>query len=142
MVVKKKINNSFKREYSTVFLGKVNLWLILALVLLCLLILNNLLLAYRYHNLKRFLSQEKNYQTKAEFNKKIADFGALFVDKVIKADREVDLETRLRLENSVRAINDKEILDAWIRLTKSKNENEAQKGVKELLKLLFIKIKI
>jgi CRISPR/Cas system endoribonuclease Cas6 (RAMP superfamily) len=62
------------------------------------------------------------------------------IEKVLKAEKEVDFETRLKLENAVREINDKEILNQWIKFTESKTEDEAQNNIKNLLDLLVDKI--
>jgi hypothetical protein len=48
----------------------------------------------------------------------------------------------LKLENAVREIQDKEILDQWIKFTESKTEDEAQKNVKDLLEILVNKLQI
>lgn len=74
-------------------------------------------------------------------NAKVRDFAQLFIDKVLLADREIDFETRLILENSVRDIGDDEILAKWREFVESKTEPEAQQKVKNLLSLLIRKIK-
>jgi hypothetical protein len=75
-------------------------------------------------------------------NEKIINFLKLFITKVLKAEGEVDFETRLKLENAVREIQDKEILDQWIKFTESKTEDESQKNVKDLLEILVNKLQI
>jgi hypothetical protein len=75
-------------------------------------------------------------------NEKIINFLKLFITKVLKAEGEVDFETRLKLENAVREIQDKEILDQWTKFTESKTEDEAQKNVKDLLEILINKLQI
>lgn len=73
-------------------------------------------------------------------NSKIISFSRLFVDNVLKAGKEVNLNTRLKLENAVRDIKDDEILAQWDKFTKSQTESEAQNEVKNLLDLLMKKI--
>jgi len=75
-------------------------------------------------------------------NERIINFLKLFIKEVLKAEGEVDFETRLKLENAVREIQDKEILDQWIKFTESKTEEEAQKNVKDLLEILVNKLQI
>ncbi len=75
-------------------------------------------------------------------NERIINFLKLFITKVLKAEGEVDFETRLKLENAVREIQDKEILDQWIKFTESKTEEEAQKNVKDLLEILVNKLQV
>ena len=66
-------------------------------------------------------------------NEKTAEFFKMFVDNVLKSKTEVDFETRLKLENAVREINDKRVFDAWQRFINSQTEADAQENVKEVL---------
>ena len=75
-----------------------------------------------------------------QYNDKIISFSKLFIDKVLKAESDVSFEDRLQLENSVRDINNKDILAQWQKFTDSKNESQAQEEVKNLLYLLVNKI--
>lgn len=79
---------------------------------------------------------------KANFNVKVVNFASLFVSRVLQADREVDFETRLMLENAVRELKDAEILEQWRRFVESGSEAEAQGEVKKLLALLIAKITV
>ncbi|MEK7193376.1 MAG: hypothetical protein AAB652_01145 [Patescibacteria group bacterium] len=75
-------------------------------------------------------------------NENVIIFLRAFIEKVLKAEKEVDFETRLNLENQVRALKDPTILAQWERFTGSKTEAEAQSNVKELLELLASKIEV
>ena len=75
-----------------------------------------------------------------EINKEVLSFTQLFIEKVLKAEGEIDFETRLNLESSVRALKDAEILTAWQDFTGSTTEKEAQTAVKKLLGILVSKI--
>lgn len=77
---------------------------------------------------------------KRQNSQKILDFTRLFIGKVLKNDKEIDFETRLQLENSVRDINDAEIFDQWNKFIASKEEKTAQKEVVNLLDMLLVKI--
>lgn len=77
-----------------------------------------------------------------QYNEKVVEFTQLFIEKVLKAQIEVDFETRLRLENMVRDLNDEEILAQWQRFIGSQTEAEAQAQVKNLLEMLVKKIKV
>jgi hypothetical protein len=74
-------------------------------------------------------------------NEKVLEFTNLFIEKVLKAQTEVGFETRLKLENAVRNLNDEEILAQWQKFTESKTEAGAQEEVKNLLQMLVSKIK-
>lgn len=75
-------------------------------------------------------------------NEKVLDFAKLFVEKILQAETEVDFETRLKLENSVRDLEDEEILSQWNNFINAQTEEEAQKEVKNLLELLVDKIRV
>lgn len=100
---------------------------------------------YLYHTNKltkeiNKLRTEQNRQTiTLPLNQRTLEFLSLFIKKVLKAEKEVDFDTRLMLENKVRELNDKEILEAWNKFVNSKSENEAQKNVKDLLDILVDK---
>jgi hypothetical protein len=88
-------------------------------------------LAYREE-----LKMERGASKAKEINKQVAEFNQLFVEKVLKAQGEIDFDTRLQLENAARAVGDKDILAQWQKFTDSKTEAEAQAEVKNLLSLL------
>lgn len=73
-------------------------------------------------------------------NERVLMFTKLFISKVLQSGSEVDFETRLQLENSVREIKDEQILESWNKFVNSKTESEAQGEVKALLDLLIKKI--
>jgi len=73
-------------------------------------------------------------------NAKVLDFARLFIDKVLRGDKEVSFDDRLLLENLVRDINDKEIFTAWQTFTKAKTQDEVQSDFYSLFDLLFKKI--
>jgi|SRR3989344_5187931 len=73
-------------------------------------------------------------------NAKVVNFLNLFIQKVLKSDTEVSFESRLGLETAIRDINDPELLAKWEAFTGGTNEDEIQKGVKDLLEALVKKI--
>lgn len=82
---------------------------------------------------------ESNLKTQ-EAGEKSAYFAKLFIDKILLSSGTVDFEDRLKLENSVRDLNDKEIFTEWQKLTDSKNNAETQKIVGNILKMLIARI--
>lgn len=98
-----------------------------------------------YFGLKSIMLGKELARVKKEtvtFNRngKIINFSKLFIDEVLKAGKEVDFDTRLKLENAVREIKDEAILAQWDKFVKSKTEEGAQEEVKNLLSLLIKKI--
>lgn len=110
-------------------------------IIILLLIIGNAFFAYNYFNTKKELSEIKSGQNAAQVNTKVIDFATLFIKKVLQADKEVDFETRLALENAVRELNDEEIMAEWQNFVGSKTEAVAQASVKKLLEILITKIR-
>lgn len=111
-------------------------WIILVLILLA----GNVFFGVKYSALQKELKLTQVTLETQKTNEKVLDFTKLFVEKVLKADTEIDFETRLKLENAVRNLNDEEILGQWQKFTESKTETEAQETVKNLLEILVGKI--
>ena len=88
------------------------------------------------HNVAK-LQQEVTNQ---KLNAKILDFIKLFINVVLKNKSEVSFDDRLKLENAVRDLGDKTILDQWDKFIASTNEPQAQQEVTNLLNILVNKI--
>jgi hypothetical protein len=114
-------------------------WMVIFLVLLG----SNLLFAAMYFQAAKELEGTKIALSTQRYNAKYLDFLKMFIKLVIRSDKEVDFETRLKLENSVRSLkeeyNDPEILLQWQKFVASTNEAAAQKNVKDLLSMLVEK---
>lgn len=108
--------------------------------IITILVAGNILLGVNYfiaqENIKTL---ERNVKTQ-QYSAKVLQFTNLFIEKVLKAQTEVSFKDRLKLENSVRDLNDPEILVQWQKFTASQTEQDAQKEVKNLLELLVKKI--
>ena len=102
----------------------------------------NIFFGLRYFAAVKELEGTKVVLTTQRYNEKTINFLKMFIKRVIKSDKEVDFETRLKLENAVRDLNDEQILALWQKFVNSQNEVEAQKNVKELLDLLVDKVYI
>jgi len=86
---------------------------------------------------------ERDLETKVsgqKVNTDILNFTQLFVDKILDGSKDVSFDDRLQLENAVRNLNDKEILESWQVFTKAKNSAEVQKDFYSLFQLLLKKI--
>ena len=110
-------------------------------IIILLLIIGSAYFGFGYLNTQEELRQARTALENQKTNKKVLDFTKLFIEKILKAETEVDFETRLKLENAIRNLDDKEILEQWNKFVNSKNEGEAQSQVKNLLELLVNKIK-
>lgn len=85
----------------------------------------------------RELQKEVNIK---QTNIKVKNFLDAFIKKVLKAENEVSFEDRLKLENSIRDLNDKEILTLWERFIRAQTSDQVQQSVKNLLEGLVNKI--
>jgi hypothetical protein len=124
-------------------LGKpVSLLTSVCLVVILILLVSNVFFIVKYFGLNKELIQTKITLEAQKTNTKVLDFTKLFIDEVLKADTEINFDTRLKLETAVRGLNDQDILTQWQKFTDSKAEGEAQLEVKNLLEVLVQKIKI
>ena len=109
--------------------------IILTIIILILVAVNVFFGISYFFAQKKLQTIEKQLKTQQE-SIKIVEFTKLFIEKVLKAEKEVSFEDRLKLENAVRDLNDDEILAQWEKFTASKTELDAQTAVKNLLELL------
>ncbi len=108
-------------------------------VVIMFLLAGNIFWALDYIVAQKQLKDLRAQITTQNKNNKPLLFLQAFVEQVIKSDKEVSFETRLKLENDVREIGDEKILAQWQTFINSKNETEVQNNVKELLNLLVVK---
>jgi len=118
----------------------MNLNKVFSALFILILLAGNIFFWMRYSAIQQELEKTKEALTVQNTNEKILDFTKLFIEKVLKAEGEVDFETRLNLENAVRNLGDNEILTQWQKFIESQTEDEAQVEVKKLLEILINKI--
>ena len=99
-------------------------------------------LGVKYFSVVKELRQTKTALQTQTTNEKVLEFSKLFIKEVLKAETEVNFDTRLKLENAVKNLGDEAILNQWQKFTESKTEVQAQKEVKNLLEMLMNKIRI
>lgn len=109
-------------------------------IIILLLLAGNVFFGAKYFAVKDQLRQTQAALETQTTNGKILRFNKLFISKVLRAKSEIDFETRLRLENTVRDLNDEEILTQWKKFTDSQTEVQSQEEVKNLLEMLANKI--
>lgn len=113
---------------------------IILIAVVGMLIVSNVYFVLKSNSLGGELAGAKKEISSFNRNDKVINFSRLFIDNVLKGNKEVDFDTRLKLENAVRDIKDDEILAQWDKFTKSQTESDAQNEVKNLLDLLMKKI--
>ena len=111
-------------------------WTVLAIVLL----VSTVFFGIRYYATQKELQTAESSLEVQATNGKVLEFAKMFIADVLKADKEVNFETRLKLETAVRNLNDTEILAQWQKFVEAKTEVQAQAGVRTLLEVLINKI--
>jgi len=114
----------------------------ITLIIILVLFLGCIFFGFKYFSLQKELRKAQATLETQKTNEKVLEFTKLFIEKVLKAETEVDFKTRLKLETSVRDLEDQEILNQWQKFVNSQTENEAQNNVKDLLEVLVTKIKV
>ena len=113
---------------------------IFLVIFILILLAGNIFLWQKFSAVQQEFKKTKESLTIQTTNEKVLDFTELFIEKVLKAEGEIDFENRLSLENAVRNLDDEEILAQWQKFTESETEVEAQTEVKNLLEMLVGKI--
>ncbi len=109
---------------------------IILIIVISILLAGNIVFSLNYLLAQREIQELEKSVEKQQLNTRIINFSRLFVEKVLKAKEDISFEERLKLENAVREIDDKDLLSSWEEFTSSKTEEEAQENVKDLLDLL------
>lgn len=78
-----------------------------------------------------------NQYSQIEQGNKFLAFRDMFVKNVLLSSTEIDFDTRLDMENTVRDLNDQEVLSQWQAFTKSTTQEDASFQAKKLLRLLI-----
>ncbi|MFH1967891.1 MAG: hypothetical protein ABIJ84_00720 [bacterium] len=110
------------------------------IIVISLLVAGNVYLGIMLVLEKKELSEAREHLREQEVNEKSLFFASLFIDKVLLGEGEVSFEDRLKLENAVRDIGDKEIFDQWQGFVKSQSDKDVQVSVARMLNLLFDKV--
>jgi len=110
------------------------------IIIITILIISNIFFAVMYVSGQVKLRKVEQTVANQQINAKVLEFSQLFFDKVLRGTKEVSFDDRLKLENSIRALNDKAIFDAWTKFTKAKDQAEVQQDFYGLFKLLLGKL--
>ncbi len=111
---------------------------VLIVILFIVLVIGNVFFAVKYFINEREIQA---MEQKQQINSSVLYFTQLFVDKVLRGNKEISFEDRLQLENSIRALKDKEAFDSWEKFTKAKDQDEIQSDFYDLFSLLLGRIK-
>ncbi len=115
---------------------------LVTILIIVVLSLGNVFFIVQYTNSQRELTKVNAQLQGQKGNKDVLEFAKLFVSTVLNAEKEIDFETRLSLENAVRNLKDAEILAQWQNFVNSATEAQAQREVKRLLQLLLNKMSV
>ena len=110
------------------------------LTIIVILLASNLFLGVKYFNADKELKEAISITTAKEEKTKFIEFNKTFITEVLQAKSEVSYDTRLKLDETIKGINDEELTQQWKKFTNSQTEEEAQNETIKLLKLLAEKI--
>ena len=110
------------------------------IIIIFILLVGNIFLGVKYFSLVKEPRQTQTALQTQTINEKVLEFSKLFIKEVLKAETEVNFDTRLKLETAVMNLGDEEILNQWQKFVDSKTESRAQEEVKNLLEMLVNKI--
>lgn len=113
---------------------------LILVIIIAVLIAGNAYFASMYFLNRAELARTGKQLIAQQTNEKVLSFAKLFVDKVLLGKGTVDFEDRLKLENSVRDINDKEIFSKWQEFTNSQSDKQSQTAAGNLLEFLLNRI--
>jgi hypothetical protein len=85
------------------------------------------------------IAKEQKIMKSNQVNEKVLNFRNMFTEDVLLSSKEIDFDTRLALETSVRSLNDPEILTQWQAFVNSTTKDDATTQAKKLLELLIQK---
>ena len=105
-------------------------------IIIIILLLSNLFLGVKYFNVSKELKETKSITAAQEERTKFSEFNKIFISEVLQAKSEVNYDTRLKLDEMVKDINNKELTAQWQKFTNSQTEEEAQEETVKLLGLL------
>jgi len=108
------------------------------LALVIVLVLANIYLVDKYQDL-RSVSESCIESQKA--NEKIVVLAKFFIEKILKADGELNVETVLELENAAKATGDEELRAQWQKFLATRTIEEAQQEIQNFLELIVNKIR-
>ena len=106
------------------------------LIIIIILLATNLFLGVKYLNTNEEPKEAKTITASQTEKTKFTEFNKTFISEVLQAKGEVNYDTRLKLDEIVKDINDKELTNQWQKFTTSQTEKEAQEETVKLLGLV------
>lgn len=113
----------------------------LIIIIIALLAALNSYVLYKYYKERAVLKTARESLSAEILSNKTLNFTKLITEKIFGAEKNISFEERLFLENAARGLNDPIILENWNNFIASRNQNEAQNNLKQLLGILLNKIK-
>lgn len=110
------------------------------LVVTVVLLIISAFLGARYYNVYQESNRMQKLIVNYDLDSRVLVFTDLFISEVLRAEKDIDFETRLKLENAVRELDNENISTAWKNFVDSETEEEAQQNVEALLSLLITEI--
>ena len=110
-------------------------------LIIVILLLANLFLGIKYFDADKELKEMKSIIAVQQEKTKFTEFNKVFISEVLEAKSEVNYDTRLKLDEMVKDISNKELTAQWQKFTDSQTEKEAQDETVKLLRLLAERVR-
>ena len=110
------------------------------LIVIVILLIGNIFLGVKYFNTDKELKEAISITAIEQEKTKFAEFNKTFITEVLQSKSEVSYDTRLKLDEKIKSINDEELTQQWKKFTDSQTEKEAQDETVKLLGLVAEKM--
>jgi len=108
----------------------------ISVIVIVVLVVGNIIFAQLYFSNKQQSEKASEQMIVMKKEKKVLAFLQLFVEKVLQAEEEVSFNDRLALETAIRELDDNQIMVKWQAFVDSKNSQQSQDNLKDLLGIL------
>jgi hypothetical protein len=110
-------------------------------ILMLLLVAGNIFFSIQYMDgVKQQLNKDTQEETKSTERLQTARFLKLFIDTVLNTKETISFENRVKLENDIRQLGDKGLVDQWDIFVASTDTKLAQEAAVKLMSMLGSKM--
>ena len=110
-------------------------------ILMIVLVSGNIFFSIQYvQTLKQQANQDVTEEAKTIERVQTGKFLKFFIDKVLNTKEAISYEDRIKLENDIRQLHDKDITALWVKFVNSKDPKVAQETAVTLMAMLSSKM--
>ncbi len=113
---------------------------IILITVIALLLISNIFFIIKYSNSQEELERTQIALEEQSSSQEVLSFTKLFINKILKAEEDIDYDTQVELKIAIDNLDDEEISKQWKEFVESETSFDAQNKVKDLLENLINKI--